>query len=65
MAAAGGGSERIRTLDGVGASAPDENARRRMVSQFDLALTEPEWALGYRWDIVLSGREATPFEESK
>ena len=29
---------------------------------FDLALTEPEWALGYRFDIVLRGRNSTPFE---
>jgi protocatechuate 3,4-dioxygenase beta subunit len=26
-------------------------------------LTEPDWALGFRWDIVLGGREATPIEE--
>jgi protocatechuate 3,4-dioxygenase, beta subunit len=25
-------------------------------------VTEPEWALGYRWDVVLRGREATPME---
>ena len=31
--------------------------------RFDLSLTEPEWALGYRFDIVLRGRSATPFEE--
>ncbi|MDP9437255.1 MAG: protocatechuate 3,4-dioxygenase subunit beta, partial [Actinomycetota bacterium] len=37
-------------------------ARRRMISSFDLETTEPEWALGYRFDIVLEGREATPFE---
>jgi hypothetical protein len=24
----------------------------------------PEWALGYRFDIVLRGREATPAESS-
>jgi protocatechuate 3,4-dioxygenase beta subunit len=24
--------------------------------------TEPDWALGYRWDIVLRGRTATAFE---
>jgi len=34
-----------------------------MVSSFDLETTEPEWALGYRFDIVLRGRHATPFEE--
>jgi hypothetical protein len=22
----------------------------------------PEWALAYRWDIVLRGRDATPME---
>ncbi len=43
-------------------SVPDEAARQRLVSQFDLALTEPEWALGYRFDIVLRGRHSTPFE---
>jgi protocatechuate 3,4-dioxygenase beta subunit len=43
-------------------SIPDENARQRLVSQFDLETTKPEWALGYRFDIVLRGRESTPFE---
>jgi protocatechuate 3,4-dioxygenase beta subunit len=33
------------------------------VSTFDLELTQPDWALGYRFDIVLGGREATPLEE--
>jgi protocatechuate 3,4-dioxygenase beta subunit len=42
---------------------PDAAARERLVSAFDLSLTEPEWALGYRFDIVLRGRSATPFEE--
>ena len=41
----------------------DEQARERMVSRFDLALTEPDWALGFRFDIVLGGREATPLEQ--
>jgi protocatechuate 3,4-dioxygenase beta subunit len=44
-------------------SIPDERARRRLISQFDLDLTEPLWALGYRFDIVLRGRDSTPFEE--
>ena len=35
-------------------------ARERLVATFDLATTEPEWALAYEWDIVL---RATPFEE--
>jgi protocatechuate 3,4-dioxygenase beta subunit len=35
----------------------------RLVSKFDLELTKPEWALGYRFDIVLRGRNSTPFEQ--
>ena len=34
-----------------------------MVSTFDLDATEPEWALGYRFDVVLRGPAATPFED--
>ena len=36
--------------------------RQRMVARFDIGLTRPNWALGYRFDIVLRGRTATPFE---
>ena len=46
-------------------SVRDEKARRRMISTFDLETTEPEWALGYRFDIVLEGRNATPRENHK
>ena len=38
-------------------------ARQRLVSTFDWATTEEEWALGYRFDIVVSGRLATPVED--
>jgi len=34
--------------------------RQRMVARFDIGITRPSWALGYRFDIVLKGREATP-----
>jgi protocatechuate 3,4-dioxygenase beta subunit len=40
----------------------DARARLRLVSAFSLDLTEPEWALGYDFDIVLRGSEATPME---
>jgi protocatechuate 3,4-dioxygenase beta subunit len=40
----------------------DEKARNRLISIFDWATTIPSEALGYRFDIVLSGREATPME---
>ena len=49
-------------LDPVIQSIPDPDARDRLVSRFDLELTQPEWALGYRFDIILRGRRATPFE---
>jgi len=42
---------------------PDEKARNRLIARFDLETTQPEWALGYQFDIVLRGREATPMEE--
>jgi protocatechuate 3,4-dioxygenase beta subunit len=38
------------------------DAARRMVASYDHTVTEPEWALGYRWDVVLRGAQATPFE---
>jgi protocatechuate 3,4-dioxygenase beta subunit len=41
-------------------SIPDPAARERLVASFDFELTEEGWALGYRWDIVLRGRLATP-----
>jgi protocatechuate 3,4-dioxygenase beta subunit len=43
--------------------APD--VRDRMVSRFDLATTVPEFALGYRFDVVLRGRLATPLERAR
>ncbi len=48
--------------DPIFQSIPDERARQRLIAQFDLATTKPEWALGYQFNIVLRGREATPFE---
>ena len=48
--------------DPIFQSVREPRARERLVAHFDLAETEPEWALGYRWDIVLRGREATPLE---
>jgi protocatechuate 3,4-dioxygenase beta subunit len=44
-------------------SVTDEKARERMVSTFDLENTVPEWALCFRFDIVLRGRNQTPMEK--
>ena len=46
-------------LDPISRSVPEE-ARERLISRFDLSLTEEGTALGYRFDIVLAGRAATP-----
>jgi protocatechuate 3,4-dioxygenase beta subunit len=46
-------------------SVPDPKARQRMVARFDLETTQPEWALGYQWDIVLRGTGATVFEREE
>ena len=39
-----------------------EDGRLLLISQYAHDVTEPAWALGYRFDIVLRGRRATPFE---
>jgi protocatechuate 3,4-dioxygenase beta subunit len=41
---------------------PDEKARQRLVSTFDWESAIPEFALAYRFDIVLRGRDETPME---
>ena len=51
-------------LDPIFNAVPDERARERMIAAFDLSVTQPEWALGYRFDIVLRGDGATPFESA-
>lgn len=43
-------------------SVEDAAARQRTISSFDLENTMPEWALCYRFDIVLRGRSQTPME---
>jgi protocatechuate 3,4-dioxygenase beta subunit len=40
----------------------DADARQRLIARFDWDATIPETALGYRFDIILRGREQTPME---
>jgi protocatechuate 3,4-dioxygenase beta subunit len=49
-------------LDPILNCIPDPAARQRLVAAFDLDVTVPEYALGYRFDMVLRGRDATPME---
>jgi protocatechuate 3,4-dioxygenase beta subunit len=50
----------LMAYDPIFNSVPDEKARARMISRFDLAVTVPDWALAYEFDIVLRGRNQTP-----
>ena len=43
-------------------SVPTRSGRERLMASYAHDVTEPEFALGYRFDIVLRGRKATPFE---
>jgi len=49
----------LLAIDPIFHSVP-EVARARLVSTFDAELTQADWALGYRFDIVVGGRLATP-----
>jgi protocatechuate 3,4-dioxygenase, beta subunit len=41
----------------------DEKARNCLISSFDWETTMPEHALGFKFDIILNGRLATPWEK--
>lgn len=49
-------------LDSIFNGTADEEARNRLIAQYEPDLSEAEWALGYRFDMVLRGRAATPME---
>ncbi len=49
-------------LDPIYNSVPSEKGRQRLIAAYDHTVTQPLWALGYRFDIVLAGPCQTPFE---
>lgn len=49
-------------LDPIAQSIADPGARERLIARYDHDLTQPEYATGYRWDIVLAGGGRTPTE---
>jgi protocatechuate 3,4-dioxygenase beta subunit len=51
----------LLAIDPIAGAVP-EPYRQRMVSRFDLDTTQADWALGYLFDIVLRGPDATPME---
>jgi protocatechuate 3,4-dioxygenase beta subunit len=52
----------LLALDPIFNSVPSPRARERLISTFDISLTEPAFALGYRFDLVLRGGDETPME---
>ena len=51
--------DQLFDLDPIFQSIVDPAARQRLIARYDHELTEPEYATGYRWDIVLSGARRT------
>jgi len=56
-------SDPLFALDPILQSIPDQSARDRLVATYEHGLSQHEWLLGYRWDIVLTGTHTTPMEE--
>jgi len=56
----------LMEYDPIATSVRDPKARALLVARFDLETTQPEWALGYQWDIVLgrAGAGTTPLESA-
>lgn len=52
----------LMALDPIYNGIPDEQGRQRLIAAYAHDITQPEWALGYRFDIVLCGSRMTPFE---
>ncbi len=50
-------------LDPIFQSIPDPAARGRLIARYDHGVTQPEYATGYRWDIVVCGGHRTWTED--
>ena len=46
-------------LDPIYQSIVDPVARQRLIASYDHEVTQPEYATGYRWDIVVAGSRRT------
>ncbi len=51
----------LHALDPIFNSVPDANARQALVARFSIEESVGDVMLGYVFDIVLRGRDATPF----
>ena len=52
----------LLAYDPIFQSTADADARQRLICAYEPELSEAEWALGYRFDLVLRGRAATPVD---
>ncbi|MEC4019971.1 protocatechuate 3,4-dioxygenase subunit beta [Streptomyces sp. H27-D2] len=55
----------LSAYDPIWNSITDAAARERLVAAYDPGLSQPDWSLGYAWDIVLDGPAATWAEEGR
>lgn len=55
----------LQELDPIFNSLPTDAARERLIARYAHDVTQPAWALGFRFDVVLRGPEATPFESAE
>jgi protocatechuate 3,4-dioxygenase, beta subunit len=54
----------LLAVDPIFNSTADERARKTLISKFDWETTTADFALGYRFDIVLRGKDSTPLENA-
>ena len=54
----------LHERDAIFNSVP-QGARQRLVATYDHSVTRAEWALGWRWNIVLGGSRGTAFEDAR
>jgi len=53
----------LLALDPIHNGIPDKQARQRLIATYDHDVTQPDWSLGYRFDIIVAGAGRTPFEK--
>ena len=49
-------------IDPIYNGIPDEGARKSLIAVYAHHITQPEWALGYTFDMIVCGPRQTPFE---
>jgi len=52
-------------LDPIFMAIADEQARARLISSFDIEHTTPDYAMAFRFDIVLRGARETPWDSPR